>query len=537
MKSGAKTSAIAVLIISLVLISASSAFAGITIPRELLLKMQMQKPAITQEIAIPIAAEYKYIDEFAIEKALAREDELKTEEPAPAVIIPGVKISIFKSFLRRHLGARVQIPPSASPAYPIELSIIDKTNPAFASVDIAKYQRFQSENRVLFSEMNWKSPASSASIIYSQQKMESLAHYIALLETGQEFPLTAPPEGTFLNITTSGHITRLYTEEEALQMYLPHIAMSLYIEVNHLVPWSILGYNEYQRSFLLDGRKFINYDSERNGYRFYIDYKSGGGYQGVTNWNPFAVYQFLQDNSMIQPTQQDTIYSLTEWMRANLVHEAAASQFRNREIYGYPGYYPVEKILNPPEGARHWTQGCYGTASLYKALLNAVNVPVSINMTLGGHKAPLFVTANLALGHGDDPYSTYNKKAPQEVPVERIFMTIDEFYEMNHAAEDDRTHPNNADVASWLNARKHSSNAYEFKAYSLLEKRGFDALYPHIGAQTLQYWWTSEHYAPLYDNDTIEEMISNIDAEITRIGEGNYTEGYRRISRAIVRAS
>jgi len=541
-----KTRILAIILIAVLILSAA-ATANIMLPQKFLQKtptgFKLVLPArnlniqqASQQIPqTPAILSSTPLDEWSTEKILEKEDEFKEQaEQKHLELSNKAKASIFRWYFSRNIRNRINIPLGASTAYPVELSPENRANPAFASVDMAKYQRFQSENQAIFREMIWQNPsARSESIIYSRQKMQDLAHYIALLETGQPFPFSAPAEGREVNL--SGHISKVYTEEEAWRMYIPHIAMALYTEVNHIVPWSITEYSEYQRSLLLDGRKFINYDSENGGYRFYLNTENGGGMIGVTDWNPFASYQFLEENSMIKPTQAETIYELTQWMRVNIVHEALADQYSNREMYGYSGYYPVDKILYPPAGARHWTYGCSGTASLYSALLRTINLPVSINLTLGWHKSPVFITANLALGHGDDPYSMYNRRAPQEVPVERIFMTKQEFYDMNHAElmPYREVFPNEAQMAGWLHSRQNVDNAYGFMSYGLLKKRGSDVRYNRSYASTLQQWWMTDHYKPLYDNNTMNEIMQKMDNEILRIGAGNYTEGYYTIAHGI----
>lgn len=543
MKAKARTVIIALITISLLIISASSAFGAIQISKNVLQNAQMQKIAVKVPLTNPIHSEERYTNELALEKQYMEEDEAKTDTPAPAYVAKEVKLNIFKVFMQKYIGSRIRIPPSANPAYPIELSPADRVNPMFESVDMIKYQRFQHDNQGIFREMIWQSSTSASSIIYSQQKMQALAHYVALLESGQQFPGSAPPPGFDVPWGERLDSTKkFYTEGEALSMWLPHLALSLYIEVNHLVPWSILGYNEYQRSFLLDSRKFINYQSLPSGsaYSFALTWENGGGLTGITDWNPFYSYNFLESNSMIQPTQRDTIYALTQWMRENLYHEALASAYSNRLAYGYNGSYPVDKVLNPPAGQKHWTQGCTGTSSLYSAMLKTINIPVSINLTIGGHRGPLFLTADLALMHGDDPYGLVNRRGLQEVPVEEIFVSIDEFYSMNNAEPEpyDGTHiPTRADMAGYLSSKRKYQNAYDHMAYTLLKKRGEDVIMylPHgIYNSTLGYWWLNEIWRPIFDPEDVPVMLENLDNEILRIGGGDYTRGNLLICRGLI---
>lgn len=541
----ARTASVAILIMLFILVSASAAVAEIAVSKAVVQKAQMQNIVPGRFPAPPPP-----IDGIAQERIFAKEDELKedelkTDKPAPVTRTKEARISMFRAFIQKYLGSRIRVPPDATPAYPIELSPEDRANPLLSSADIAKYQRFQSANRGIFAEMAWanRENPSGRSIMYSRSAMQGLAHYIALLEAQQPFPLASPPAG--FDVPWGEHLDstrKFYTEEEALSMWLPHIALSLYAEVNHLVPWSMLGYNEEQRSFLLDGRKFINYQeiSSRSAYSFALTWENGGGLTGITDWNPFYSYDFLNDNSMMQPTQQETIYAFTQWIRENIIHESASNAYALHLAYGYNGSYPVDKVLNPPAGQRHWTQGCSGTSSLYSAMLKTINIPVSINLTLGGHRAPLFPTANLALMHGDDPYGTMNRRGLQEVPVEEIFVPIEEFYSMNHAEPEryDGTHmPTRADMAGYLSSRRAYTNAYEHMAYQLLKKRAEDVImYLPRGLynSTLGYYWLNESWRPIFDPEEVPVMLASLDAEIMRIGEGDYTLGNLRVCRGLI---
>ncbi|MFA5887961.1 MAG: hypothetical protein WC852_04600, partial [Candidatus Nanoarchaeia archaeon] len=246
-----KTQILALILISVLILSTAAA-ANIILPQKFLVKTptgfklvlpernSYNQPIIQQAIPQSPASSTNRIDELSQQKQFEKEDELKDPIVQKPLELSGkARASILKWHFSRYVYGRINIPPGATTAYPIELSPADRANPLFASVDIAKYQRFQSANRNIFTAMIWASPSNypaGQSIIYSQDKMQQLAHYIALLEAGQPFPFTAPPEGTDVNI--SG-MTKVYNEEKALQMYIPHIAYTLYIEVNHIVPWSI----------------------------------------------------------------------------------------------------------------------------------------------------------------------------------------------------------------------------------------------------------------------------------------------------------
>ncbi|MFH1066051.1 MAG: hypothetical protein V1734_06095 [Nanoarchaeota archaeon] len=556
-----KTRILALILISVIILSAAAS-ANIMLPQNFLQKtptgfklvlpvrdlntQQANIQPVSRQIPpAPDTSASNQLDELSKERMLEKEDELKDPiMQKPLELSNTAKASILQWYFTRYIRSRINIPPGATPAYQIELSPADMARQEFESVDMAKYRRFQSSNREIFAGMVWANRDNPAgrSIIYSQSTMQNLAHYIALLETGSSFPSSAPPAGFDVPWDGGRSMKRFYSEEEALGMWLPHLALTLYVEVNHIVPWTITSYTDYQKSLLLDSRKFINYQYLPTGsaYSFALTWENGGGLTGITDWNPFYSYDFLNDNSMIQPTQQETIYSLTQWMRENLYHEAASNAYANHLAYGYNGSYPVDKTLNPPSGQKHWTQGCSGTSSLYSAMLKTINIPVSINLTLGGHRSPLFLTADLALMHGDDPYGLANRRGLQEVPVEEIFVSIDEFYSMNHAEPEiyDGTHiPTRADMAGYLSGKRKYQNAYDSLAYALLKKRGEDVIMylPNgIYNSTLGYWWLNESWRPIFDVEDVPVMLENLDNEILRIGGGDYTRGNLLICRGLI---
>lgn len=481
-----------------------------------------------------------------------------------------ISISKFSSILDRIRGPRTGIPAAGgSTAYPIHLSLSDARNPAFSEVDLTKYQRFQTENPDIFEHMTWASSRNNEgnSIIYSNPNMEKLAYYLALLESNQPFPYTAPPAG--FNRRVSGKEMKYFTEEEALRMWLPHIAVSLYVEVNRIVNWSIKSYNDEELAALFDARKVFRYKyAGIEGYTMHIHYLSPNGMDGITDWNPFYTLEFLKSKKIIKiprtlpspepsrpvigaietvsftkpekEAQKKAIYALTQWMRAHLVHESSTSGPEHRILYGYDGLYPLDKILNPPEGAESITKGCIGTTSIYGAMLSLINIPVQKSASIGRHIAPLFPTVGIAMLHGDDPYIPYFyvRRGLQEIPPEKFFITIDEFHAMNNAplVPYEGYTPLQTEQTKYVQAKQTAQNAYRYKAYTLLRERAVDFLWriPSGNTEsTLEQRWTTEYWMPLFSREEMNSMFSAMDTEILRIGAGNYTEGYMRICRGI----
>lgn len=429
--------------------------------------------------------------------------------------------------------------------YILGLSTADRIK--FPTLNMEKYRRFQMENPTIFRLMIWKNAEnpSGKSIIYSQQKMESLSHYIALLETGQPFPFTAPSSGLYSESLSENRFLIIhYNETDAWNMFAPHLAASLFVEVNRLVPWSIRGYNENELKLLFDGTRFISYSSTGNTYKFSMDKTTGSGSQGITDWNAFYNLNFLRENSMIKPTQQESIYELTEWMSQHLFHDWFPRAISVRRDYGYnSSNYPVNKILNPPEDVNSYTAGCSGTASLYGALLSTINIPVMKNSSLpeyfpesgrlGWHTGVIFPTANLALAHGDEPYTMSYLRGPREVPEYEAMYTIDEFTAFNNPVLEEGSGSTReqqiANQATYDYVKRQYVLGYKYSAYGLLAHRAHELTYYRdpSSSNRMETKLRSGFYKPMFDEAFTQQFIADLDANITLIGSGNLESGKR----------
>ena len=449
---------------------------------------------------------------------------------------------------RDSIGARIRgvfLGRTIEPTYNIALSAADRVK--FPTLSMEKYQRFQRENPGIFRLMIWKNAEnpSGKSIIYSQQKMESLSHYIALLETGQPFPFTAPSQGVRSESLSEGRFVQIYyNETDVWNVFAPHLAASLFVEVNHLVPWTVRSYNENSLKALFDGTKFISYYSTDNAYKFSMDRTTGSGSQGITDWNAFYNLNFLRTNSMIKPTQEESIYELTEWMSQHLFHDWFPRAYSVRRDYNYnSSNYPVDKILNPPARVNSYTAGCPGTASLYGALLSTINIPVMKNSSLpeyfpesgrlGWHIGVVFPTANLALVHGDEPYTMSYLRGPREVPESEAMYTIDEFTAFNNPVLEEGSgatiEQQIANQATYEYVKRQYEIGYKYSAYGLLAHRAHELTYypSPSSSNRMETRLRTGFYKPIFDDLHIQQFISDLDANITVIGSGNFDAGKR----------
>ncbi len=201
---------------------------------------------------------------------------------------------------------------------------------------------------------------------------------------------------------------------DAFNIYIGHVAISLAAEIYKWVPWGLHDYdsNGEAMSALLDDARVFGLGSV-----------SGAWFPSVwdaTPGNAINTFKFLKTNNQIGPTMNDTIGLVLDWARNNLEHFAGTFTpqyfFYNWQYWGYP---PVSRVIAgtpdlDPEypglatQPHHWTAGCWGTSAFLLWVLRVVNIPVE-QVGVGGHAAPWFVSEDLYLSHGDDPYNAVSK--------------------------------------------------------------------------------------------------------------------------------
>jgi len=213
------------------------------------------------------------------------------------------------------------------------------------------------------------------------------------------------------------------------KLYVSHVGFSLAAEITRQVPWSIADYSEESLRYLFDSTAmgWDIFDSVGNFY-------SMGTYYARVPANrsdnlpetPFAppmwVYSFLKESNLIGPSRIETIGNTLEWMRQNMVHFNGDITYQNYEaVWQYRGYSPLSKIVygtidkkSPGLGVRHWTAGCQGSVGFLHEVLRVANIPVQ-PVWVCGHALPYFLTEEMYLDHGDDPYDTNVKSS--KVPI------------------------------------------------------------------------------------------------------------------------
>jgi hypothetical protein len=190
-------------------------------------------------------------------------------------------------------------------------------------------------------------------------------------------------------------LTIEYTHDQAFDIYLSYLAHSLYVEAEHLVPWSIHDFEASEIKDLWDAHQYFQWDSIHK--IFELNYESSGA---VRIFHPLASYIFA---SGIQTNDQflnpnESITALLNWSRAYLHHTERIGQ-----IY----YQSVPLTWYPPKSKVHAVYSCWATGGMILEYCRSLNIPVqksNIELFNGTHTQLHFPTLDWHLTHADDLY-------------------------------------------------------------------------------------------------------------------------------------
>ena len=205
-------------------------------------------------------------------------------------------------------------------------------------------------------------------------------------------------------------------------LYTAHVGFSLMLEISRQVPWSVTGYSADALKWLFDSATMGWY--LQNGNYALGTYPNAGlpalrtdNRPRTTFADPMWTYPWLQQALLLGATRQATIGNVLEWMRYNLVHFYGTAEDPDEDfgtdnaVWQYRGYSPLSRIIGgtidtryPTYGTLHWTAGCHGSTGFLNALLRVVNIPVQ-PIWACGHEMANFMSEDLYLDHGDDPYN------------------------------------------------------------------------------------------------------------------------------------
>ncbi len=251
-------------------------------------------------------------------------------------------------------------------------------------------------------------------------------------------PMQDPPANQ-ATLKDEDYPYEILSPNDAWQMYVKSVALSLALETSGWFQWSILDYDDTQLQALFDSRKIFRWEDEETlstgtvlpkGYRMEWD---------VVGWTlpapPMKALRFLMDQQIIGFTRKATIVKLL-WLSGDLSHffgDVTARGFDGN--WHYRGLVPASRIIDGttvdpsmvenldvgsiPSG--HITAGCWGTTGFLKFMLKAVNIPVELTQ-IADHATPHFMSEHLYLSHGDDPYASSMDADP---PISTELLMID----------------------------------------------------------------------------------------------------------------
>jgi hypothetical protein len=353
---------------------------------------------------------------------------------------------------------------------------------------------------------------------WSAAQKADLDQAILLLEREGRHAMTLPP--ALVSATN-------FSSQDAWKIYLAHVAQSLWTEVHGIVPWRLADFRDNDLKLLLDSRTLMAVSATTPVSYGFVSILMGN----ITAWNPRISYQFLSNLNMIGPTQTATIFAVTDWMRAHLIHISGGTAYSDQ--YGYAGPPPADRVLYPLEGKRHITAGCWGTTGLYSALLRSVNIPVKsrqIDLIGGNHSHPGFPSAGLALVHGDDPYTMQLDISGNVIPSAELFYSLTELSNrfVNPPVDCVGSRCNTIGVQASYNQEKDQWQlAHDYLADSPLY------IYARNGAAALDAKLEGpdpvlagyEYVIPLFQPAERQAIIDDVAAKLAEIGNGDPTAG------------
>ena len=303
----------------------------------------------------------------------------------------------------------------------------------------------------------------------------------------------------------------------AWEMYVNHVAQSLWVEVHGAVPWSLRDLPEDQLEYVL-GLKWAGLDYRRTTPAEYA-------IRVNADLNPRVSWEFMWNLGLLRSSQLETIHALIDWMRGFLVH--FSSDQNSVDMYGYHTWR-LDKVLYAPEEPRHVSLGCPGTSNLFATVLANVNIPAyaTEQLFLGRrHTRPVFPSVCRSMPHGDDVYDSTLDPSGTVVPSSKILYRLSEMEARFVAPEVECDGVcNTASEQALVNSvRDLLSHAHGYMADSLL-KLSRDRLLDElrgiaIGSQIREF------AEPLFDEGRREAMADAVENRQRMIGGGDAETG------------
>ena len=181
-----------------------------------------------------------------------------------------------------------------------------------------------------------------------------------------------------------------YTVDQAFDLYAAHAAHVLYVEAQHLVPWSIQSRPAVELDMLLASASYfsrIGKSKQPNQYPKGIepgrDFRETPEDDQLGEWlgDPRVGYDFLAGKTssarqkLIADNEVDTLVNLTAWLRDNVGHGAMPGQ---EEIdYAKTHRFLRDRLRPAPHNHLAFANvGCHSASKLMVDLARSVNIPL-----------------------------------------------------------------------------------------------------------------------------------------------------------------
>ena len=214
-------------------------------------------------------------------------------------------------------------------------------------------------------------------------------------ETG--LPPTAQVPSSFYVRPEAGHKkTKVpLTKEEAHEIYAAHLAHSLWLEKNEIVPWSIVEYSPEQLEELLKPEAWFNtWDDTNEAYDFHL----------ILDHSPREAYLIA---SGMAPSVSDQRTALNDIIKATRSYKHGSVTHDTLEIV----------TIKTMEKNKKSFYGCLTMSPFVVQLANALNIPGRTIWdyyadSSEGHRSAFFEPTDQVLAHGDDPYDSWLGNTP-----------------------------------------------------------------------------------------------------------------------------
>lgn len=250
---------------------------------------------------------------------------------------------------------------------------------------------------------------------WPRERKEALWDACSTIRAGRELALPDPPQNAWLASggDSPNAVHMLLSPSDARSLHLASVAQALALELDRRVPWSLAAYSDEALEALLAASSQFWWNAPRGGYE-----PSAPTSSYVIPPPPQFAFDFLRERGALRGNARETIVALTEFCRS-LVHMKGGlylSDFEDQ--WDYSGAMPITRALRGTtrrsDGWRaRFTAGCHGTVGIMVSLLRSANVPAQ-GRIVEGHATIEFLSEDLALTHGDDPYNRISVRASTE---------------------------------------------------------------------------------------------------------------------------